>query len=543
MFAQTLARSRLRVISGVVETAAKSQWHERAMRVRAAFLAEGGLPLVWIALTAIALVPVWTQRLLPMLDTPSHLALARGWHSYHDAAYNIAKYYDLRIRPVPYIAFYAVIDALLYVCSIETANKLFLSAYLVLFPLSVLAIARALRRSPWLALGAFPLAFNQNWIYGFSSYLMSIALAFFSLAILIRFLEAPTRRRALALMVMCLLSYSFHILPWASFGMCAIALLYTRRRELRTITIAALAMAPSVLVAIFAIVNDRHEGVYMKAESSFSGTFSDFVASVKQWPGRVLELYPGKYDTVAFVVLAVTVFVLVKWRGVRGDDEGRSGRVLTLVLILLGLEYVSLPYSISKPLSWWYVAPRVPAMMAPFFLLLPAGRFDGWRRLAIAPFLFVAIMLPLKLSTLYRDFSRRNAGFMHLVDQIPTGANAFVVYRGMTRGKGSAEMSGDPATSAPVHWHYASWPMALHGGYGAHIFDQGVPIRPRAKDKLTAPSAAEADDFSFRKAPAFDYYIIRLAPDFFDREPSVKLVHRIGDWSLYERVHALTDEP
>jgi hypothetical protein len=298
-----------------------------------------------------------------------------------------------------------------------------------------------------------------------------------------------------------------------------------------------------VLVAVFAIVNDRHEGVYMRAESSFAGTFSDFVASVKQWPGRVLELYPGRYDGLAFLILALTVFVLVKWRGARGDDEGRSGRVLTLVLVILGLEYVSLPYSISKPLSWWYVAPRVPAMMAPLFLLLPAGRFDGWRRLAVAPFVLVAIMLPLKLSSLYRDFSHRNVAFMHLCDQIPTGANAFVVYRGMTRGHGSAEMSGDIATSAPVHWHYASWPMALHGGYGAHIFDQGVPIRPRSQDKLIAPSAAEADEFAFRKAPDFDYYVIRLAPDFFDREPSVKLVQRIGDWSLYERVHPLTDEP
>ena len=53
----------------------------------------GGLPLVWIALTVVALVPVWNQRLLPQLDTPNHLALVRGWHNYHDPRFHIADYY------------------------------------------------------------------------------------------------------------------------------------------------------------------------------------------------------------------------------------------------------------------------------------------------------------------------------------------------------------------------------------------------------------------------------------------------------------------
>ena len=61
----------------------------------------GGLPIIWIALTILALVPIWNQRLLPQLDTPNHLALVRGWHSYHDPSYKIAEYYTLRVRPVP----------------------------------------------------------------------------------------------------------------------------------------------------------------------------------------------------------------------------------------------------------------------------------------------------------------------------------------------------------------------------------------------------------------------------------------------------------
>src|SRR4249919_981703 len=121
-------------------------------RAKRALLAEGGLPLVWIGLTIAVLLPVWYARLLPMLDTPNHLALIRAWHNYNDPAYKIAEFYTLRIRPVPYFLFYLVIHLLMYVVNIEVANKLFLSAYLILFPLSILALARAVRRSPWLAL-------------------------------------------------------------------------------------------------------------------------------------------------------------------------------------------------------------------------------------------------------------------------------------------------------------------------------------------------------------------------------------------------------
>src|SRR5512140_2068704 len=139
--------------------------------IRRLFKEHGLFIGIWVALTCAVLIPVWSQRLLPMLDTPNHLALVRGWHNYYDPSYRIAEYYDLRIRIVPYFLFYWSIHMLMYLFSIEVANKLFLSAYLILFPLAILYLSRSLRRSHWLALGAFALCFNMNWIYGFSSYL------------------------------------------------------------------------------------------------------------------------------------------------------------------------------------------------------------------------------------------------------------------------------------------------------------------------------------------------------------------------------------
>jgi hypothetical protein len=512
-------------------------------KLRRILFAEGGLPIVWVALTVAVLIPVWHQRLLPMLDTPNHLALVRGWHSFHDPAFKISDFYVLRVRPVPYFLFYLSIHLLMYLFNIEVANKVFLSAYLILFPLSVLTLARALRRSPWLALGAFPLCFNQNWIYGFSSYLMGTACMFFSYALLIRHLTGERRWQDAALLgVSTVLAYFSHVMTWFCFGVGAIGLLILHRRRWRRGLWAALAMLPSCALAILAWVQERADHSYMKHGNDFAGQWRDFPTSVMEFPRRVLEIIPGHLDTIILIVLVATTLGLVLWRGTHqpGDDETER-KQLKLILILLGLTYITLPYQILRPMAWWYVAPRVPSMMAPFLLVLPAGRIFGKQRLIMLPTIVCAIVLPVKLARLYRDFSNRNAPFMKLVSEIPDGSKTMVVVRGMMRGPGSEEKSGDPATSAPVYWHFSSWPMALHGGYDPYIFDQGIPIRPKVIIK--APPWANVDTFDIRQAPDFDYYLVRSPLEIMDREPSLSIVDSVGDWTLYKRVFKGTEEP
>jgi len=517
---------------------------ERARR----FIVEThGLPLIWAALTLALLVPVWSQRMLPMLDTPNHLALVRGWHNYHDPSWHIADYYTLRVRPVPYFLFYLAIHVLLYVFSIEVANKLFLSAYLILFPLCVLALARALKRSPWLALAAFPLAFNQNWIYGFSSYLMGTCFMFLSFAWLIRWLDGGRVWTVVGLGVACILAYFSHVMPWFCFGLCAIAILLVRVRDWKRGLWASLAMLPSVLFAVAAYVEESHDHSYFKTGSglgSLAGTWRDFPTMIFEFPRRIMELFPGNVDVWVLVTITLTVIVLIAIGGIhRPDETPAQRRQVILVLVVLFFTYGMLPYRINQPMSWWYVSPRVPSMMAPILILLPALAFDTWRRrLLMMPVIVCGLVLPMKLTALYRDFSRRNMPFMRLVEKLPRGARVMVVVRNMMMGQGGEEMSGDPATSAPVYWHFSSWPMALHGGYDPYIFDQGIPIQPKLK--LQAPAWANTDTFEARQAPDFDYYIVRVdRNDPMDREPSLKVLEREGGWTLYQRVHKMTDEP
>jgi hypothetical protein len=511
-------------------------------KLKRALLAEGGLPLVWLVLTAMLLIPVWHQRLLPMLDTPNHLALARAWHNFNDPTYRIMDYYTLRIKPVPYIFFYAFIHWFMYLFSIEVANKLFLSLYLILYPISVLALARAFKRSPWLAVGGFALAFSQPWTYGFSSYLLGTAFMLLGFAALIRYYAEKRNLDLIQILIWSLLAYLCHILPWFIFGLGAIGILLVHWRRWRPGLFAAFAMLPSLALALVAILDEQAEHAYINRGGKFSGMWRDFPTSVIEFPRRVMELFPGNLDTVVLLVLTATVLGLAIWKGTRSSEQTREEqRVLPLLVVLMGLSYVSLPYQVTKPLYWWYVAPRLPSMMAPLILLWPAVKLVGRQRLIMLPMVVACIALPIKLARLYRDFSNRNAPFIRLLGELPRGSSTMVVTRGMMRGQHSEEESGDPSTSAPVYWHFSSWPMALHGGYDPYLFDQGVPVRPRVT--LRAPSWSTPDTFDIRQAPDFDYYLVRFAPAQMESEPSLKLIDQVGDWSLFQRTARLTDEP
>jgi hypothetical protein len=498
---------------------------------------------IWVALTIAVLLPVWSQRLLPMLDTPNHLALVRAWHSYHDPSYHLAEFYDLRIRLVPYFLFYWSIHMLMYVFSIEVANKLFLSAYLVLFPLSILYLSQVLRRSHWLALGAFALAFNMNWIYGFSSYVMSTAMMFFALGGLLGYLRTRSQWHLMMLFFATILAYLSHVMPWTVFGVCAIVLLIYHclwhRRRLRAGVIASLAMLPTVIMAVSAAAEDSMEKGYMKQGDGFSGVFRDFPTALWEFPRRIMELFPGSFDYWVLAILAATVFGLAWWKGTRAaEDDDIEARDLTISLWVLGVLYVVLPYAMSKPMAWWNISPRLPSMMAPLILLLPSVRLEGRLRLIVAPMVVVCVALPLKLRSLYRDFSRRNAPLMELIDRVPRGASTLVMVRGMMFGPHPEESSGDPATAGPVYWHFPSWPTALNGGFDPYVFDQGIPVVPRKRKKLPkAPSWGGADSFQPRQATGFDYLIVRLATPQLDNEPAIEIVERIGDWTLYRWMH------
>ena len=181
---------------------------------------------VFVVLWICALVPLWAPRFLPLLDMPDHLDAIAIWHRYGHPDWGYSKYYDLNLIPLPYWGYFLPVHLLSYLMPIEIANKVYLSAYALLLPLSTALLARQMGRSHWLALFSFPLVFNMNFSYGFITFCAGVVVLMFALLVLDRFLEKPTTRRGWALALLSILLYLTHVLPWMFFGVASILLVF-----------------------------------------------------------------------------------------------------------------------------------------------------------------------------------------------------------------------------------------------------------------------------------------------------------------------------
>src|SRR5438067_7487967 len=136
--------------------------------------------VLWIC----AIVPLWAPRFLPLLDLPIHLDAIAIWHRYHDLGWGYAKFYDLNLIPLPYWGYFFPVHLLSYVFPIEIANKIYLSLYAALLPLSVAALAERMGRNRWLSLFSFPLVFNMNFSYGFITFCIGLVVLSFAIVVL-----------------------------------------------------------------------------------------------------------------------------------------------------------------------------------------------------------------------------------------------------------------------------------------------------------------------------------------------------------------------
>jgi len=89
-----------------------------------------------ISLILLYLIPIWIFQYLPTQDGPSHLNNAQILSQYTNPAYNFQNIYDLRLEPFPNWLSYACLAVLMRIFPPLFAEKIFLSLYVIVFPLA-----------------------------------------------------------------------------------------------------------------------------------------------------------------------------------------------------------------------------------------------------------------------------------------------------------------------------------------------------------------------------------------------------------------------
>src|SRR5690349_1299948 len=138
--------------------------------------------ILLLAMVVIAAIPVWAFRYFPTTDGGAHVANADVLLQYFrsPAGDGYRAYYELNRLPVPNALGHFVLALLMALLPALIAEKVFITLYLLLLPLSVRYAACGIRRAGgWVALLAVPLSLNWMLHQGFFNFLISVAICFF----------------------------------------------------------------------------------------------------------------------------------------------------------------------------------------------------------------------------------------------------------------------------------------------------------------------------------------------------------------------------
>jgi len=140
------------------------------------------LKILISCLILIYLIPIWVITYFPSQDGPSHLYNAQILKEYNNSDYKFSEYYDLNLKIFPNWFSHAFLAGLMYVFPPLIAEKLLISIYIILFPLSLFYLINAVNKGNT-SFGILGFLFIYNYLFhmGFYNFALSIPLFFFVL--------------------------------------------------------------------------------------------------------------------------------------------------------------------------------------------------------------------------------------------------------------------------------------------------------------------------------------------------------------------------
>jgi hypothetical protein len=356
----------------------------------------------WIALlfTATALLhllPIWRVHYVPTMDGPSHLYNAVVMQELGSGSPDFARVFEIDTRPYPNWMSHALLWLALAVAPPLVAEKIVLSAIVLLFLAGCWMLAGAVDRgSRVYAFLAMPLAFNLLLQMGFYNFMLATALMMIAVAYWWRTstVDRASRGPSIILAALLVLAYFAHPIPTA------VAILF--------ISVAAIALRRRVLLTHLALVPALLMLAWFAMRPSAEAATWNWNGMVTMWQPlmRVLLLLTLDPRQIAFgtalgivfgglIVITLALENIDRQRRrviVRGRDVFLALTAIAVILylaaplgangdLMLKARFLLFPYLIVLP----WLTPRLGRLpLAIVFALLAAANVlfirDGWKR-------------------------------------------------------------------------------------------------------------------------------------------------------------------
>ncbi|MBI5478096.1 MAG: hypothetical protein HY906_04530 [Deltaproteobacteria bacterium] len=512
-------------------------------RVRAMSWEERAFVLVYATLCVVALIPLWRNRFLPLLDEPNHLSTLYVWRHINDPASRVAEFYKVAVEPLPYLLHYGIAHLAGCVAGIEAGNKLAISLYVLGLPMAALLWCLRTGRSPWLSVLTFPLSFSYAYSNGFHAYNMGAVSLLFGIVAVDAYLERPTVGRGVAATLLGVACYLGHWLPFLTFSLAVLLLWIAWRPSWRRILATGAFLLPGAACIVYMLVRPK-EATWVTKGRFYEGVHLPVSEMASRWPKYVLDVVKGNLDLVVLWTLVAVFALLLAWglgvRLLRARCEGAAGIVRRerpllahrglLLLVAMTVLYFALPIHLVRPFDWFYCSGRYGTLICFFAFLLPATSLRGARALLVLPAVVVAFILPLHVSARYAAFNRRAAPLLKMVAETRPGSNILA----MSMAPGS-----DPAVNVNCYNQLPAYVQILHGGYNPGSWDRPITFPYKLIKRLPSPPWDRQEAFNPRvHAGPYHYVIVRneKRPIFPATETEWRRVRREGDWTFYERI-------
>lgn len=172
----------------------------------------------FVAAIAAHLMLFSSTRLYPFLDMPNHLALATIYRYFNKPGNLFSSYFQLNLFPRPNV-FHMVLCGSDIFPSVEAANRIFFSLYIVLFAGVAVLIMHRLGGNIWYGMLVPLLFYNCNVSYGFVGCTIAIPFVLMVIYCMVRDAEGAGGSNLIAIAFLLIGLFFMHALM-ACFGMC-----------------------------------------------------------------------------------------------------------------------------------------------------------------------------------------------------------------------------------------------------------------------------------------------------------------------------------
>lgn len=182
--------------------------------------------LFFVVLIVVHLLPIWIFKYFPSSDGAAHIENANILREYYVTDRTLLReYYELNKNPVPNWFGHLVMAGLMYIVPPLVAEKILLSGYVILLPISIRYALHAIRPDAvFLAFLAFPFIYNCLFHMGFYNFSYSLPMFFFVVGYWLKYQNRFTLGKIVTLTLLSLLLYFCHLFSLVTAYM-AIALL------------------------------------------------------------------------------------------------------------------------------------------------------------------------------------------------------------------------------------------------------------------------------------------------------------------------------